>query len=454
MTLCYPPAVNGPELPARPATCRRPDFGSICGSLKILFTFENPLPNTQADAEVFVATARHLAAFTSRAWLHVPASDEANRAAAAALAGMPVARALAPLRPAVLRHLCCGLTLPFRREFRQADLVYTRNLWISWIAVLFGQRVMFDHYRPWPDQIPPLRPWIRRIFCHRRFLGSITHSEYTRGKYLELQIPAEKLHCVHTGFDPQRLGAHVPLEVSKQQIGVEEGVRTVVYTGRINHKKGLERVLEAAKRLPDHLFILVGASGSSTIEAAAKGIRNVRIVPWQQPEMLARYIFAADVLLIPPSAKPLAEFGSTVIPLKLYLYMGSGRPILAGNTPDVREILEHGRNALLSRADCLDAFVAGILALTGDESLGRRLGAASLADSRQFTWGARAGKIAAILATRLASAPTPCGAWGRAQSRAWIRQSLRWAIHLIRTRSWVLPPTAAVAPRAHRDGAN
>ena len=213
MTLCYLPAVNCPELPARPATCRGPDFGSICRALKILFTFENPLPNTQADAEVFVATARHLAAFASRAWLHVPASDEANRAAAAALAGMPVARARAPLRPAVLRHLCCGLTLPFQQEFREADLVYTRNLWISWIALLFGQRVMFDHYRPWPDQIPPLRPWIRRIFCHRRFLGSISHSEYTRGKYLELQIPAEKLHCVHTGFDPQRLGAHVPSEV-------------------------------------------------------------------------------------------------------------------------------------------------------------------------------------------------------------------------------------------------
>ena len=398
-----------------------------------------------------MTTAKHLAAFTSRAWLHVPASDEANCGAIAALAGMPVVRARAPVRPAALRHFCCGLTFPFRREFREADLVYTRNLWVAWIALLFGQRVMFDHYRPWPDQIPPLRPWIRWIFCHRRFLGSISHSEYTRGKYLELQIPAEKLYCVHNAFDPQRLGAHIPLDVSKQHIGVEGGIKTVVYTGRINHKKGLELVLEAAKRLPDHLFLLVGASGSSTIETAARGIGNVRIVPWQQPDGLARYIFAADVLLIPPSVKPLAEFGSTVIPLKLYLYMGSGRPILAGNIPDVREILEDGRNALLSRPDSVDALVAGIVALTSDESLARRLGAASLEDSRHFTWEARAAKIAAIVASRLASAPTACVPWGRAQSRAWIRQSLRWAIHLIRTRSWVLPPTAAVAPTAHRD---
>jgi glycosyltransferase involved in cell wall biosynthesis len=427
-------------------------IGLVERTVKILFTFENPLPSPQADAEVFVATARHLAAFTSRAWLHVPASDDASCGAAAALAGMPVVRARAPLRPAVLRHLCCGLTLPFRREFREADLVYTRNLWVAWVAQLFGQRVMFDHYRPWPDQVPPLRRWIHHIFCHRRFLANISHSEYTRGKYLELEIPAEKLHCVHNGFDPQRLGAHIPPEVSKQQIGVEGGVKTIVYTGRINHKKGLELALEAARRLPDHLFILVGGGGHGTIEALAKDIENVRIVPWQQADTLARYIFAADVLLIPPSVKPLADFGSTVIPLKIYLYMGSGRPILAGDTPDIREILEDGRNALLIRPDCVDALVAGIVALTGDESLARRLGAASLADSRHFTWAARASKIAAIMASRLGSAPTACGAWGGAQSRAWIRQSLRWATHLIRTRSWVLPPTATVAPTANRDG--
>jgi len=420
--------------------------------LKILFAFENPLPNEQADAEVFVTTAKHLAAYGTRTWLHVPASDEANRAAAAELAGMPVIRARAPLRPAVLRHLCCGLTLPFQREFREADVVYTRNLWVAWLSLLFGQRVIFDHYRPWPDQVPPLRPWIHFIFCHPRFLANISHSEYTRGKYLQLGVPAEKLYCVHNGFDPQRLGAPMSSEVAKQHIGVERGKKTVVYTGRINHKKGLELAIEAAKRLQDHLFILVGGAGHGAIESLANGVENVRIVPWQQPDELARYIFAADVLLIPPSVKPLAEFGSTVIPLKLYLYMGSGRPILAGDTPDVREILEDGRNALLSRPDCLDDLVARIVALTTDESLAQRLAANSLSDSREFTWSARARKIAGIVAGRLQSAPIARSPWSWRQSRTWLEQSERWAVHLIRKRSWVLPPKAAVVPTTDREG--
>ena len=39
----------------------------------------------------------------------------------------------------------------------------------------------------------------------------------------------------------------------------------------------------------------------------------------------------------------MAEFGSTVLPLKLFFYMASGRPILAGDTPDIREVLRMGK---------------------------------------------------------------------------------------------------------------
>lgn len=414
--------------------------------MKILFAFENPLPSAEADAEVFTTTARYLARLLSGAWLHVPAPDDAGRDAAGALAGMPAIRALAPVRPPALRHFFCGLTLPFRREFRQADLVYTRNLWVAWLAVLFGQRVAFDHYRPWPDQIPPLRLWIYRLMCHRRFLVNICHSDYTREKYLALGIPAEKLHCIHNGFEPRRVEAPVSLAVAKERIGVAADRKTVVYTGRINHKKGLHLVVEAAKQLPDLLFILVGSYGQGPIETMARSVANIRIVPWQAPDALGDYVFAADVLLIPPSWQPLAEFGSTVLPLKLFFYLASGRPILAGDTPDVREVLRHGENALLCRPDATDALVAGLRELTDDAELAQRLVASARADSRGFTWEARAGKIADLLTRRLQAAAPERGRWGRPQFRAWMAQSRRWLVHLVRTRSWILPADAILPP--------
>src|SRR5580698_5304558 len=102
--------------------------------MKILFTFENPLPSTEADAEVFVTTAKYLAPLGSQSWLYVPMPDAASCAAMSTVAGMPVIPAWAPARPAVLRHFCSGLSMVFRKEFRQADLVYTRNLWVAWLA--------------------------------------------------------------------------------------------------------------------------------------------------------------------------------------------------------------------------------------------------------------------------------------------------------------------------------
>jgi glycosyltransferase involved in cell wall biosynthesis len=414
--------------------------------MKVLFTFENPLPSAEADAEVFITTANYLAPLATRSWLHIPISDDSSRDATGVLAGMPVLGAWAPLRPAVLRHLCCGLTLVCRRKFREADLVYTRNLWVAWISILFGQKVVFDHYRPWPAQIPPLQFLFHRLFSHPRFLVNICHSDYTKRKYLDIGVPAAKLQCIHNGFEPKRLQASVPMEIAKQKVGIPADQKTVVYTGRINHKKGLGLVIEAARKLPDILFVLVGSYGAGPIETLASGVANIRIVPWQPPDMLGLYTCAADALLIPPSWQPLAAFGSTVLPLKVFFYMAAGRPILAGDTPDVREVLRHGENAFLCRPDCLDSLVCGIKTLISDTALASRLAARARADSQALTWNARANKIAAIVASRLDSLPPKRGDWSRGQFREWRRQSRRWLVHLVRTRSWVLPPEAAPCP--------
>ncbi len=411
--------------------------------LKILFTFENPLPSPEADAEVFVNTARCLSSLVAETWLHVPLPRNANIDAIRRLAGMSILRAQVPIRPAILRHLFCGLTLPMHREYWQADLIYTRNLWIAWTATLFGRKVIFDHYRPWSDQIPPLRPWLYVLNCNRNFLINICHSNYTRAAYLGLGVPPAKLQCVRNGFAPQRLQPPVATATAKQAIGVPQHARTVIYTGRLNHKKGLGLVMEAAGRLPDLLFILVGSQGHGPIEMVAAAIPNVRIIAWQSPEALARYISAADILLIPPSSEPLEKFGSTVLPLKIFLYMASGRPILAGDTPDVREVLRHRENAFLCRPDRVEALVEGLRTLIDDDAFAATLAAAASRDSVDLTWEARARRIIDIAADRLRTPRQEQGSWGSTQQRAWLSSSARWLLHLMRTRSWVLPPDPA-----------
>jgi len=410
--------------------------------MKVLFAFENPLPSPEADAEVFVTTARNLVPRITQSWLHVPAVDGAHGEALSADLGIPVIRAWAPIRPAALRHLLCGLTLVLRHEFREADLIYTRNLWVAWMSILFGQRVAFDHYRPWPAQIPPLQFWIYRLLSHPRFLVHICHSEYTRRVYIDLGVAPEKLICIRNGFDPGRLEPRMDAATAKRMIGIDSASRTVVYTGRINHKKGLALVIEAARRLPDVLFVLVGSRGDGPIERLARDLPNVRIVGWQSADTIGRYIFAADVLLIPPSSQPLATFGSTVLPLKLYLYMASGRPIIAGDTPDVREVLRHGETAVLCRPDDHKALAEAITTLLADDVYSARLATAAQTQSLGMTWTARGERIAQLLSTCLNASGVARVRWGEAHRRNWVVQSRRWFMHLLRRRAWVLPPAA------------
>jgi glycosyltransferase involved in cell wall biosynthesis len=410
--------------------------------MKILFAFENVLPSVEADAEVFVATASYIAPLIDRSWMHVPLSAQPHLATAALLRGHTVLRAYAPRRPAVLRHFCCGISLVLRPEFREADLVYTRNLWIAVMALLFGQRIVFDHYRPWPEQIPPLQWLVYRLHRHKRFLLNICHSEYTRHVYAALGIEGDRLQCIRNGFEPRRLQAPLSRGAAKAAIGVAENQITVVYTGRLNHKKGLDLAIAAARQLPELLFILVGSRGGGPIEDAASLVPNIKIVAWQPAETLAQYIFAADILLIPPSREPLAKFGSTVLPLKLFLYMAAGRPIVAGDTPDIREVLRHQGNAFLCAPDSVDTLVAALQLVTNDPSLAARMAAEALTDSRNLTWEARAYRITAAIESRLHATESAPLTWNGARYRAWLRGSWQWLVHLAKHRSWVMPPAA------------
>lgn len=406
--------------------------------MKILFTYENPLPNPEADAEVFVSNARAIAALCDGPCrIHVPLPRGADTAA---VDGIEVVRARVPLRPAALRHLLCAVTLVWRRAFREADLVYTRNLWVARWALAFGQRVVFDHYRPWSDQIPPLQGWIRRILCHRRMLVHICHSRYTQRIYLCQGVPESRVECVHNGYDPARLGTPMEIDAAKRALGLPAQDITVVYTGRINPQKGIETVVAAARQLPAITFVLVGSYGEGPIERSARDLPNVRIFPWQADAELAKFLAAADILLIPPSAKPLQQYGGTVLPLKTFLYLGAGRAIVAGDTPDLREILDHGRNAYLCRTDSTEALVAALRTLAEDPGLRTELGAAARRDARGFTWEARARRILEIIGPRLALArhgPT---------FRARMRRTARWFVNLVLRRSWILPPDAGAPP--------
>jgi glycosyltransferase involved in cell wall biosynthesis len=87
-------------------------------------------------------------------------------------------------------------------------------------------------------------------------------------------------------------------------------------------------------------------------------------------------------------------------PLKVFDYMAAGRAIVAPDQPNIREILQHGRTALLFDPDAPGALWAAIRRLIEDAKLAERLGTAARAEleARDYTWRANAERIVALAA--------------------------------------------------------
>ncbi|MBV8687661.1 MAG: glycosyltransferase [Alphaproteobacteria bacterium] len=286
-------------------------------------------------------------------------------------------------------------------EVARLGLVKASDILYSRMPAAFGggyhSPVPFavEHYQPWPDRLPVLRPMIRRTARAAHCLGFVLHSAYAAASFRRIGVPEARLLVAHNGADlaGQRLGR----EAARARLGLPAGAAIAVYAGRVSARKGLERVLEMAAARPATLFLLVGSEGEGPVEAAAARLGNVRVVPWQEPGRLPQWLDSADVLIVPPSSAPLERYGDCVLPMKTFAYLAAGRPILAPASPDTAELLRDGENALLVPPDDPAAAAAGLDRLLGDRALAARLAAGARRTAAGLGWDDRAARIAAFL---------------------------------------------------------
>lgn len=385
--------------------------------MRIAYVTDQVLPQTATDTRQMVSMAAALGGVGAEVTLVTPArwtSEEATADEVAAYYEVPLRFKLATVRSVYpnirgIEKLAQGLVGPRHPAARRVDLVYTRTLPILLGALAARRPVVYETYRPWPDQQPLSRPLFRWIGRQPHFLGAVLHSHLAAGSYVHAGVPREKLLPAHNGYDPSALQPVLSQAEARQRCGLPPERPVVAYTGRIAMKKGLDLVLAMAEAVPEALFVLVGSEGRGPVEQRAAALENVRVVPWLPAGKTVPYLYAADVLLIPPTSGPLQQVGNTVLPIKTFLYMAAGRAILAPCTPDVQELLRDGENAALVPPDDLSAMLQQLRRLLDTSTLRKRLGKAAQHDVADLTWDCRAEHVLHFLRKRLASPEHPCG---------------------------------------------
>jgi glycosyltransferase involved in cell wall biosynthesis len=153
---------------------------------------------------------------------------------------------------------------------------------------------------------------------------------------------------------------------------------------------------------PSAILCLVGGRPAevAALRAQADGLAlgaGVRFAGLQPPPTVARYLAAADALVIPGTVS-----GRNASPLKMFEYMAMHRPIVAVDLPSLREILGDD-GALYVPAGDPDALAAALLALAADpaqaEALGRRAGERA----GGYTYSARARAVLAEMALAMSN---------------------------------------------------
>lgn len=374
--------------------------------LRIVYAFDNRVPSPQADTEQLVSTVAALSRRELDIRLLVPRlGDDVDFGDLCRYYGVQgafrVSRFATPPGPRVAQKLWAPLQVARAEVVERADLVYTRNLPIALGMAALGKRVVLDTYRPWPRQYPLLRPLVRWLMRSPRFVAGILHSDLARQAYLGIGVPEERLLVAHNGFEPSRMEPVMNRRDARRALDLEPDQPTVVYAGRISGDKGLDVVLEMARRCPRVHFLLVGSTSRDPFEEECRAVPNVDLVPWQPFDRLSAWLYAADVLLVPPSVHPLVEKGHTVLPMKLFAYLAAGRPILAGASPDVRELLVDGENAVLVPPNDPEAAATALNNLLRDGELKIRLVAGATRTAGCLTWEARARRIHEFILERL-----------------------------------------------------
>ena len=176
----------------------------------------------------------------------------------------------------------------------------------------------------------------RTLLREADFLVAI--SDDLRKRMVAMGAPAEKTRAVLSGCDLSVFHVRNRLE-ARQKLGVDPSAEAVIYVGRLDVKKGLCELVEAAASLrPErarlHVYLVGDGPDGDSIERSIQAhdaSSYVHLLPGCAFDAVAVWMAAADLVTLPSYME-----GCPNVVLEA---LASGRPVVATNVGGIPEIL-------------------------------------------------------------------------------------------------------------------
>jgi uncharacterized SAM-binding protein YcdF (DUF218 family)/glycosyltransferase involved in cell wall biosynthesis len=302
------------------------------------------------------------------------------------------------------------LPFPYSRVVRALNRMLLARTIRRWMRAAGFARPIVWTFLPTPlvrEVLPRLDPIVSVYYCIDDFASSspgarrIVGSEEQLFRDVDLVfVTSEKLRQRAAQFSRR---VHLfPFGVSMRKF---ERVRTapdqipadlaalprpiVGYIGGVHRWMDFDLLAEAARRMPDASFALVGPL--QVERDPSEGVPNLHMFGKRAHDDVPRYIKGFDVGIVPYRQ---SEYTSNVYPTKLNEYFAMGIPVVSTDLPEIRRFnAEHGsRVAVAENVDEFVAALADAFVSTSEEERARRVAVA-----RSNSWESRISQMSALI---------------------------------------------------------
>jgi len=243
-----------------------------------------------------------------------------------------------------------------------------------WLSRLYRVPFVFEVRDLWPSSIVAVGAMAAdsmavkalehvELFLYRAATHVVVVTESFVDEIAGRGIDRSKISVITNGVDLQ-LFRPSDRKAARERLGLPAGF-IATYVGTHGMAHGLGMLLDAAPRLRDEgiTFLLVGEGAEKAdlrARAEREGIRNVLFWDQRPRDVIAQVYAAADVCLVLLRKKDLF---TTVIPSKIFEFMGAGRAIHTTVDGESRAIIERAGAGVFSPPEDVEAFVTTLRGL-------------------------------------------------------------------------------------------
>lgn len=162
-------------------------------------------------------------------------------------------------------------------------------------------------------------------------------NEELRQYGMDMGASESSAHTIRSGVDLQRFGSGVETASLRSQLGFKSDDVILLFIGWLYDHVGVDTVMRTLPQLPANVKLLVVGAGEGEPHLKAlhqKLNLGERVVfTGSQPyDSMPRFMAMADVCLLYFDLKPITRH---IVPIKIYEYMASGKPVLASPLPAI-----------------------------------------------------------------------------------------------------------------------